>query len=281
MKIAIVTCLWKRDELTKSVLQYYENTFKEIDINFLACYSKGESLSDYIFDWQFVEYPNEPLSQKFNFAFESARQFNPDAVILIGSADLLSKELIEYYQKNYSSDADYVLGLKDLYLYEISSRRTMFWHGFPAAYADQPVGGGRIFSRKVLDIMNWRPYGDMQLNRGLDNNSSLLMKKQGIGMQTVLMQDSGIAVGLKPFQTLNKFETWLYNGELIESNLMQNKFGDYLDAIHATEPDESKFAGTVNVRFIKDLEEFKDGTEMSMDGMTALGLVRNKIVELI
>lgn len=277
MNLAIVTCLWKRLELSEVVAKYYSDNFPHIEK--IACWS--QVIRNRNSDWFYEYAQNEPLSQKFNEVFQRAEISNPDAVILIGSADLLSKELIEYYQNNYSPDADYVLGLKDLYLYEISTRRTMWWHGFPPAYADQPIGGGRIFSRKVLDKMNWRPYGDSQLNRGLDNNSALLMKSKGIGMKTVLMQDSGIAVGLKPHQTLNKFETWLYNGELIESNLMQNNFSEYLDAIHATEPDESKFKGTVTVRFLKDLEEFRDGTEMSMDGMTALGLVRNKIVELI
>jgi len=278
MKLAIVTCLWKRPELTDVVAKYYSDNFPDIDKIAI------KDLEDYqITNYNWKNYSVEPcsLSQKFNCAFIRARIFQPDAVILIGSADLLSKELVDYYQKNYSPDADYVLGLKDLYLYEISTRRTMWWHGFPPAYADQPIGGGRIFSRKLLDKINWRPYANMNINRGLDNNSSIYMKSKGIGMKTVLMQDSGIAVGLKPHQTLNKFETWLYNGELIESNLMQNKFGDYLDAIHKTEPDESKFVGTVKVRFLKDLEEFRDGTEMCMDGMTALGLVRNKIVELI
>jgi len=278
MKLAILTCTFKRPELNEIVHKYYADNFENCVLISVGAFNDYQNIN---YLWNNYTFQNEPLAQKFNFAFERAKTFNPDAVILIGSADLLSKELVEYYQKNYSSDADYVLGLKDLYLYEISTRRTMFWHGFPPAYADQPVGGGRIFSRKLLDKINWRPYANMTINRGLDNNSSIYMKAKGIGMQTVLMQDSGIAVGLKPFQTLNKFETWLYNGELIEINLMQNKFPDYLDAIHKTEPDESKFKGTVMVRFLKDLEEFRDGTEMAMDGMTALGLVRNKIIELV
>jgi len=278
MNIAILTCTFKRPELNEIVHKYYADNFENCVLISVRAFNDYQNIN---YLWNNYNFQNEPLAQKFNFAFERARTFNPDAVILIGSADLLSKELVEYYQKNYSPDADYVLGLKDLYLYEISTRRNMWWHGFPPAYADQPVGGGRIFSRKLLDKINWRPYANMTINRGLDNNSSIYMKSKGIGMQTVLMQDSGIAVGLKPFQTLNKFETWLYNGELIESNLMQNKFSDYLDAIHATEPNESKFKGTVMVRFLKDLEEFRDGTEMAMDGMTALGLVRNKIVELV
>lgn len=278
MNIAIVTCTFKRPELNKIVHKYYTDNFENCVLISVGAFNDYQNVN-YI--WNNYTFQNQPLAQKFNFAFERAKTFSPYAVVLIGSADLLSKELIEYYQKNYSHDADYVLGLKDLYLYEISTRRTMWWHGFPPAYADQPIGGGRIFSRKVLDIMDWRPYGDSQLNRGLDNNSALLMKSKGIGMRTVTMDESGIAVGLKPFQTLNKFETWLYNGELIESNLMQNNFSAYLDAIHATEPDESKFKGTVTVKFLKDLEEFRDGHEMQMDGMTALGLVRNKIVELI
>jgi len=278
MNITILTCTFKRPELNEVVHKYYADNFENCVLISVGAFNDYQNVN---YLWNNYNFQNEPLSQKFNFAFERAKTFNTDAVILIGSADLLSKELVDYYQNNYSPEADYVLGLKDLYLYEISTRRTMWWHGFPPAYADQPIGGGRIFSRKLLDKINWRPYANMNINRGLDNNSSIYMKSKGIEMKTVLMQDSGIAVGLKPHQTLNKFETWLYNGEMIESNLMQNKFSDYLDAIHKTEPDESKFVGTVKVRFLKDLEEFRDGTIMCMDGMTALGLVRNKIVELI
>src|ERR1017187_2582030 len=121
MRICIVTCLYKRPELSKIVMDYYS---KNIKAQFIAVQSyESTDIQPTKDGWHKGYAPNYPVAQKFNKAFEIAKNYNPDAVILIGSDDLLSPALIKYYQNFYSAKADYVLGLKDLYFYEIATRK--------------------------------------------------------------------------------------------------------------------------------------------------------------
>lgn len=230
MRIAIVTALWKRPELSKIVLDYYANNFPNISP--LAVVSDDESAGVCAgADWPFCYHDNQPLSQKFNYVFSQAKHLNPDAVIIIGSDDLLSPELIEYYQKNYSPDADHILGLKDLYFYHAKRDWAIHHKGFIANKTKYTIGCGRIFSRAVLDKLNWQPWGDENINRGLDLTCSRRLEKLSIGERQVTMAESGIAVDIKFAENLTRMETFNFNFETVDVSILKNKFPEQFKAI--------------------------------------------------
>ncbi len=267
MKVALVTCSYKRYELTKIVLKYYTKTFPDIILTVVT-----------------EEYPNFPLAQKFNHAFEFAKDSNPDAVILIGSDDLLSPELISYYQTHYNARADYVLGLKDLFFYEIAPRKQYYFSGLKGKYVF-PIGAGRIFSKKILDKLNWRPYGDMIINRGLDTNSSLYMARQGIGHKMITMKESGAALALKDRVSINPMAEWQNCKEIPKP--VPEPFIEVVASIHALPIDVSNFIPGTKKKCRLIVEYFDGdrlgniGEEMELEATTALGMFRNKLIEII
>lgn len=215
MKLAIVTCLHKRAEINAKVAQWYADNFP--DIKLIAIRSEGDKqiLNK---KWNYKVFPNNSPSQKHNQSFLLAKQFNPDAVILIGSTDLISKKLVEFYRANYSENANYLLGLKDIYLYDIATGKTKRFPGFAPPYDKFPIGAARIFSKKVLDKLSWRPYGDMHIGKGMDTNSSLFLQQCGIEHRTVTMKEAGECIDLKVAETINPFAKW--KGELIEEKII-------------------------------------------------------------
>jgi hypothetical protein len=204
MNVAIVTALHKRPHLTSIVQDYYARYFGDCILIAAKTPDDPQPINS---AWHYVEYPNTPVAQKFNAAFLKAKEFNPDLVVLIGSDDLISYSLIEYYKKNYSKDADYLLGLQDLYYYDSVSKQAIYMDGVIYDKRVIPIGCGRVFSRAILDKLNWKPYGTMKINSGLDTNSTKYMEMKGIGMKTVTMQESNsVCVDIKTNDSMHSFE---------------------------------------------------------------------------
>jgi hypothetical protein len=230
MKIVLVTCIYQRPELTKIILSYYRN----FNLKLLAAGSEGEQSKQLAEScgWDYIETPNAPLTYKHTALFQAARERNPDAVLLIGSDDLLSTNLINYYQKNYSAEADYLLGLKDLYFYSAKTKKAIHHLGFIGNKIDFTIGCGRIFSRKLLDKIDWKPWGDEKTNRGLDIICSRRLAFQGIKERQITMQESGIAVDIKTNVGLTKMETFNFNFKPIYPIIFDFDFAEEMQKIN-------------------------------------------------
>lgn len=205
MNITIVTAIQGRHDLTEIVLRYYSGLQLNAkdDISLLAVGSEWDASKELVerCGWNYVEYPNEPLSQKFNHVFQCAKVFNPDLLILVGSDDLVSYEVIDWYARNVPRDCREMVGLQDLYFYGIQDGDTVLFPGYiQMGYGKAPrtIGAGRCFSRRILEIMDWRPWQNERVPRGLDSSSTAQMKKRGIGERCVTMAETGgIAVDIK------------------------------------------------------------------------------------
>ena len=282
MKLAIVTLLYRRPELAKIVLDHYSYTFSEATK--IAVYSPGDMQLTTDVGWKYCQFPNAVLAQKFNHAFQQAKAFNPDAVILTGSSTVLSKELIDYYQGHYAANADYVLGLKDIYLINRKDNRLIHWKGMDSVYDGLPVGSGRIYSRFALDKLNWRPYGDLDVPRGLDTNSSVYMSSQGIESRSVTMAEAGIALDIKDTETMNPFEAWLRNGELIDNAIAFERFPLIMRRMRPSDRSQFISGQKLWVKVVATAANGKqlpwtEGQYVEMEGDFAFGLYRNNIVK--
>jgi hypothetical protein len=215
MKIAIVTSLWGRPELTKIIAQYYAELANVKDIILIAAHTK-EDYQDIHPVWHYVEASNANLPLKFTQAFKEAKKHNVGAVMLTGSDDLLSTSWFDYVERNYCSTDNFVLGLKDFYFYHIKSKQAYHWKGFEDVDQGMPIGAGRTFSKHILDQIDWKPWGDMNIKRGLDTNCTRYLKTLGIGQRAVTMADAGcVGVDIKSDLNLNCFEDMQFNHEMV------------------------------------------------------------------
>lgn len=230
-RITIVTAIYGRHDLCAITIYYYRQLQQRSkhDITLLAVGSEGiksAALCD-TYGWHYTEYENQPLSQKFNHLFSEAEKTNPDLVILVGSDDLVSESIINWYADNIPNSYPHLVGLKDLYFYEIQNDITYYFSGYPPP-SPRTIGAGRCFSRHILDKMNFRLWADEKVNRGLDSCSTRQMARKGINEVAYTMEQlGGVAVDIKhPWVTLTKSEQIKKHSEIIPSDILDKAFSN-------------------------------------------------------
>lgn len=236
MNICIVTAIYGRHDLTKIILDYYSRLeFDDVNIHLVAVGSEGEYSRDIAINsgWNYYEYENQPLSQKFNALFEATKFYDPDLVILVGSDDLVSHEIIRWYIRNIRRDHKNLVGLKDLYFYSIKEDSTVYFPGYNALgskHSPRSIGAGRCFSRHILEVMDFKPWQKERVNRGLDSSSTNQMKRRGIGEDIITMEQiGGCAVDVKhPLVTLTKWERVFSEERKVDNSLIEKHFSTIL-----------------------------------------------------
>lgn len=219
MKLAVITTMWKRHELTDYVFGYYsllkKKLSKEVELELIAAGSEG-NISRRIADkhgWHYIETINRPLSRKHDKVLKTAKKFNPDGVVLIGSDDIISDTVFLHY-KHYLQDGNTEpMGFRDAYL--MWHDYTGYWSGYINHRAGESIGGGRMYPRECLDLLKWSLWGDEHQDVGLDklvtdklnaNNIPVkvfgLRKVKGHGYVVGIQSRVGITQGLKKDLTM-------------------------------------------------------------------------------
>ncbi len=228
-RITIVTAIYGRHDLCEITLYYYRKLQQNSkhDITLLAVGSEGDKSAElcHCYGWHYTEYDNNPLSQKFNHLFKEAEKTDPELVILVGSDDLVSEGIINWYADNIPASYPDLVGLKDLYFYEIQNDITYYFSGYPPP-SPRTIGAGRCFSRHILDKMNFRLWADEKVNRGLDSCSTRQMARKGIGEKAYTMEQlGGVAVDIKhPWVTLTKSDQIRKHSEILGSEILDKVF---------------------------------------------------------
>ena len=190
-KITILTCVWKRPELTKCVLEYYrdlkEILKKEVHIDLLAIGSEGNE-SKILCEksgFDYVESKNKPLSDKWEIGINSCKKYDSDAVVIVGSDDLLSIETLLFLVGKIREGL-LLVGLKDMYLYDSILRKLYHWQGYANDSKQsmnrglESIGMGRCISKKLLELVNYSIWKHMKINKGLDGAMTRKFSSVGI-----------------------------------------------------------------------------------------------------
>jgi len=217
LKLAIVTALWKRPQVSNLVLDWYANLeISGIDLVRIAVASPEDDtvwgngfithdlhtnghFSSYN-QWFWHSYPNLPLSDKFNYGVRMAGNHDPDAVMIVGSDNLISpeyfKELKYYWAYGYGYTAP---------------SGTYFFNGHECRYVRSTVGcgAGRVLSKEILNKCNWQPY-----EAGADKYIETSMKNR-IGapdyMIDVSPESGRYVVDIKTKDNIHSYEKMAYN----------------------------------------------------------------------
>ena len=145
MNLSICTAIWKRPELTRFVLDYYVQMDHDLIVAF----------SDYKDWWPegalAVYADNEPLGAKWNAAVRTSQMFGADAVMIVGSDDLVSPDYIKHALRLIERGAD-VVQPAGCWFVELSSGEAFF----------HPIrtGAGRVVSRRLLELLDWKLWPD-------------------------------------------------------------------------------------------------------------------------
>lgn len=165
MKLGIYTAIWGRPRLTKLVLDYYNRIDTVYTMS--VVYSKEDPDPTHLpsVDWSddmdlwSVVHPNSPLSDKWLRGMQECRDSGMDAVLIVGSDDLITPKYVEACRYLIENGADYVY-LPGCYFYNALDGR-MIW-----GQAER-LGLGRCLSRRLLERLDWEPWPE-GLPYGLD-----------------------------------------------------------------------------------------------------------------
>jgi glycosyltransferase involved in cell wall biosynthesis len=188
-KIVILTCVWKRPELTKVVLSYYEHLKRElagkINLELLAVGSEGDISRNLCQElgFDYLEYPNEPLSGKWEYGLNRCSDYDPDAVIIVGSDDIISQNLIEFYAGQIQEGLVFC-GLKDGYFLDMINQKLYWWVGYGDKVdykrVGETIGMGRCLSRTLLDKLGFSIWKGLDINRSLDRAMTTRLRELGL-----------------------------------------------------------------------------------------------------
>ena len=171
-RIAVLTCLWRRPELTDVVLAHNARLAAAVtdvvDLTVVAVGSEGRATRDLAarHGAAYVEHGNEPLGAKWNAGLRAVEARRPDAVLVVGSDDLVCEQLVRHYAALIRAGARYV-ALLDGWFLDLTTRRAAYWPGYGWSRPREPVGMARCVHRDWLDELGWELWAP-ELNRGLD-----------------------------------------------------------------------------------------------------------------
>ena len=147
------------------------------------------------YGWRVKKINHMPLGKKWNAGFEWAKSLNPHAVLYVGSGDWVSDDWVDTLFP-YLEDFDMV-GIKGVHFlhraYSVPhharslrdfTQRLGFWKGYTGDREGESCGGGRLLSRRILDLMDFRPFRDQNYNN-MDYNMLYKVINHGGRVKTI------------------------------------------------------------------------------------------------
>ena len=171
--IAIVPVMGRLDIIRKTI----PRLIRQVDKVIVAGHTNEEAL---ICDGaDFYTCPNDmKTGTKWQFCAEKAREYSPDAILIMGSGGMITDDWCErIYPELEEFD---MTGSGGIYFldYQPNSKRMFYWPGYRGGRSREPIGMGRLISSRFLDKINWQIF-DRNINKGLDFSTMRIINING------------------------------------------------------------------------------------------------------
>jgi hypothetical protein len=172
-RFSVVTCLWRRPEISKIMLRRCAALRQELadrlELDVVVVGSEGQNSERLASEHGFVyvERRNRPLGAKWNAGLSTARALDCDGVVILGSDDLVNATLLERYLEHHERGAKF-MGLADVYFLRVADAQLLHWRGYKQpGRRRETIGLGRFVDAALLDKCGWRLWAP-RIDRGLD-----------------------------------------------------------------------------------------------------------------
>jgi len=169
MKIVCVIPIYERSAIAVETLKL----FKQQSFPLYEIIAVGSTPNDKITAEKagvtFLEYANAPLSNKVQYGIDSAREREPDAILTTGSDSWPTNSFCEMMAGHLDQGVDLV-GKTRSYSCKVNPKQPLEILEHTYKRRKDPIGGGRLLSKKALDLIDWQVYRP-GLNKGLDGAS--------------------------------------------------------------------------------------------------------------
>jgi hypothetical protein len=203
VRIAVLTALWQRRELSRLMLrhlaQQQERLAKYVTLSIHCAVSDEAGLenAERVGAW-YCQVDNHPLGAKYNAGLAEVRQHDPcDAVCVLGSDNFVTDALWLKWAEVLDAGVDYA-GVLDAYKYDLATQALSYWPGYDELRrVGEPMGSGRLYSRRLLDEVDWHLW-DSNLDRGLDWSVTQRLEGMDIEVYTNNLASLGaVQIGVK------------------------------------------------------------------------------------
>ena len=190
--IVLNIAIYKRYKLTKIVLDYYRYLMTKYDLQIVVAGSEGNISEDIAKGLHYIEVENEPLTMKYNSMMKYSKKLNPDAVVLLGSDDIICENIVKFYIDLVKNKESNVVGFNDLYFY-LSEYGTL--HHYKSPY--QHFGAGRFYPKSVLELTNYNGW-EYHKNKGCDAENQRYLESFNVKFRSIYLSDiDGFMVDVK------------------------------------------------------------------------------------
>jgi len=173
--IIVVTPFYKRENIFKIFLKHLKKN-KEDGINLHAILIGSNSIENEkeiveSYGFEYVYFKNKPLSNKWNYGVSLLKKYDFKYLVVLGSDDIISTNLLNRLIKIMDNNNYDVCGLKDIYFYDINDNIGVHWTGYneKSGRLGETVGSGRFYTKKLIEYLNYKLWDDNK-NNGLDIN---------------------------------------------------------------------------------------------------------------
>lgn len=182
----------------------------------------------------FIIHENNPLGKKWNAGFLKAKEYNPDAVLFVGSSDWVSDNWLPAMAPYIMEQGIDLIGKPDFYLLDIGTiLRFCHWPGYgTGSRKNEPIGIGRILSARILNKMNWKPIAD-NLNHSIDWSMYQNAIKLGANIKMLKTdQIQSLSISTDRWPNMHKFDDH-YSNKLPSHRMLnftkwlEEKFPEY------------------------------------------------------
>lgn len=234
-KVAFLTCTFGRPSISKifkqNLLKLQSHFSNKYD--FINLVIDSENSNRDLFDgdprFEYYNHENWPLSNKWNFGVKLLQNMNFDYVFIIGSDDIIDKNVFKVYDRNLDRNPD-LIGILDMYIFDIQQFKSYYLPGYPKKHYrfGEPLGLGRCLSKKMLEYLNYQLWED-GLNKGLDLSMMKRIKalSNRISSVTFNIKDVGIACDIKSGDNVTKIEE--FSGKIQE--ITDKNISDFIQSL--------------------------------------------------
>ena len=174
MKLGILTALWGRPTVTLIFLDRMKTIINKYGVQVIAVGSNDEYRAECeAREITYVDHENKPLGAKWNKGLSAVQHTDITNLMILGSDDLISDSFVEH-ELVFGEGIDFG-GCRDLYMIGAHPKRKGWGQFYYFKYAGYLVGPGRLFSRRVLEALNWHGWADNR-NSGLDGSMAKAIK---------------------------------------------------------------------------------------------------------
>jgi len=216
-----VICLigiWGRLDLVQINIDLLKQQTKKCKILLIVSCDKDKKFAiDNKVDWVYTD--NQPLGRKWQVGLDACKKYNPNAILINGSDDLLSLNWVEkcyHYIVNQHYD---IVGKSNWYVLDLIEKKP-----FRFKYRNNRVllGAGRMISRSILDELNWSLF-PLHKSKGLDSHCNMILNQHN-ATRLVLNTNDIFVISLKgEYDTLNSLSKLLLVNTKLQSIVIQHK----------------------------------------------------------